>query len=81
MQPLCLPLSSIQSNQEPYLAPTLIIPILASFMRNINNVVSYSITSSNVCASPAFEQNLAEARASVVSGANNANAGEPRAKY
>ena len=56
MQPLRLPLSSIESNQEPYFAPTLIIPMLASFMRNINNVGSYSITSSNVRASPASEK-------------------------
>ena len=81
MQPLLLPLSSIESNQEPYFAPTLIIPMLASFMRNINNVGYYSITSSNVRASPASEKNEAETRASVGSAAHNTNAGEPCAKY
>ena len=81
MQPLRLPLSSIESNQEPYFAPTLIIPMLASFMRNINNVGSYSFTSSNVRASPASEINEAETIASVGSATNNTNAGEPCAKY
>ena len=55
--------------------------MLASFMRNINNVGSYSITSSNVRASPASEKNEVETRASVGSAAHNTNAGEPCSKY
>ena len=47
---------------------------------NAAGVLHYDIRSSNVCASPASEQNVAEARASVGSAANNTNAGEPFAK-